>query len=135
MKGNCQQCGVEHTWSRNSKGMYCSIKCQRSSEFDSQVKLWLEEGILPQHSRVPRKYLLTLNDSCWQCGINEWLGQPITLELEHSDGDATNNNIDNLKLLCPNCHSQTPTYKNKNKGNGRLARRQRAIQDYHKARP
>jgi hypothetical protein len=50
------------------------------------------------------------------------MSQPIPLELDHIDGDAGNNNYDNLRVLCPNCHALTPTFKAKNKGKGRAAR-------------
>jgi len=50
-----------------------------------------------------------------QCCLNTtWLNQPISLELEHKDGNHDNNNLKNLELLCPNCHSLTPTYRGKN---------------------
>jgi len=52
---------------------------------------------------------------CDNCGISEWLGKPISLELEHINGNNTDNRLDNLKILCPNCHSQTPTFRRKNK--------------------
>lgn len=52
---------------------------------------------------------------CENCKLSEWLNQKITLELEHIDGDNQNNIKSNLKLLCPNCHSQTETWKGKNK--------------------
>jgi len=45
------------------------------------------------------------------CGISDWKGKPITLELEHIDGNKYNNRLENLKLLCPNCHSQTKTWR------------------------
>lgn len=45
------------------------------------------------------------------CGISSWMGKPIVLELDHIDGNRTNNEETNLKLLCPNCHSQTPTWR------------------------
>lgn len=61
--------------------------------------------------------------SCSCCGISEWNGQHITLEVDHIDGQSANNNVNNLRLLCPNCHSQTDTYKAKNKGNGRTYRK------------
>ena len=48
---------------------------------------------------------------CYQCGLKEWNNQPIPLELEHKDGNHNNNNLDNLTILCPNCHAQTPTYR------------------------
>jgi len=67
----------------------------------------------------------TLGRYCHICKNTEWLGDPITLELDHIDGNAENNAADNLRLLCPNCHSQTPTYKNKNRGKGRQLRRSR----------
>lgn len=51
---------------------------------------------------------------CESCGLEEWLDQPITLELEHIDGDNQNNVKNNLKLLCPNCHSFTDTWKGRN---------------------
>jgi Zn finger protein HypA/HybF involved in hydrogenase expression len=62
---------------------------------------------------------------CAECGLSEWRNKPIVLELEHRDGNSENNEFENLCLICPNCHSQTDTYKGKNKGNGRHARRQR----------
>ncbi|HVY53532.1 MAG TPA: HNH endonuclease, partial [Gammaproteobacteria bacterium] len=62
---------------------------------------------------------------CTECKITEWNGKSITLELEHKDGDSGNNKPENLCLNCPNCHSQTSTYKSKNRGNGRHSRRKR----------
>lgn len=55
--------------------------------------------------------LLERGHRCECCGLTEWLGKPITIELEHTDGDRKNNTRENLKLLCPNCHSQTPTWR------------------------
>ena len=63
------------------------------------------------------------NGKCFSCGIDSWNGLPIVLELDHKDGNHTNNSEKNLRHLCPNCHSQTDTYKNKNVGNGRQSRR------------
>lgn len=51
---------------------------------------------------------------CEKCGLSEWLGQPIALEVHHRDGDRTNNTIENFQLLCPNCHAQTDSYRGKN---------------------
>lgn len=52
---------------------------------------------------------------CCRCGLTEWLGQPIPLELHHKDGNKKNNSLDNLEILCPNCHYFTDTYKTKNR--------------------
>ena len=50
---------------------------------------------------------------CQSCGLKKWMGTTCPLELDHIDGDHNNNNIFNLRLLCPNCHAQTSTYRNK----------------------
>lgn len=50
---------------------------------------------------------------CLECGINEWRGEKLVLDVDHIDGSPFNNSFDNLRFLCPNCHRQTPTYSNK----------------------
>lgn len=52
---------------------------------------------------------------CCHCNLTRWLDFPIPLELDHIDGNHENNALKNLRLLCPNCHSLTPTYRGKNK--------------------
>jgi hypothetical protein len=49
-------------------------------------------------------------DRCERCGINEWLGQPLSLELHHKNGDKLDNRLEALAILCPNCHSQTENF-------------------------
>jgi hypothetical protein len=56
-------------------------------------------------------------EKCEVCGISEWMGKKITLELDHINGDNTDNRLVNLCVLCPNCHSQTSTFRNKKRGN------------------
>lgn len=55
---------------------------------------------------------------CEKCNEEEWLGEPIPLEVHHKDGDSLNNEIDNLELLCPNCHAFTENYRGKNINKG-----------------
>ena len=52
---------------------------------------------------------------CESCNNTEWLGEPISLELHHINGNPNDNRLENLQLLCPNCHSYTDTYRAKNK--------------------
>lgn len=52
---------------------------------------------------------------CYKCNQDTWLNQPIPIELHHIDGNNQNNNLSNLTLLCPNCHSLTDNYRSKNK--------------------
>jgi hypothetical protein len=57
--------------------------------------------------------------SCEECKLDKWLDKPIPLELDHIDGDNRNNIKQNLRLLCPNCHAFTPTYRGRGKNTGR----------------
>lgn len=52
---------------------------------------------------------------CYSCGLTEWMNNLIPLELEHKNGDNLDNSVENLTLLCPNCHDLTSTYRGKNK--------------------
>lgn len=75
------------------------------------------EGLHPNYqSNKLKKRLIAkgiLEDICSKCSLIEWNGRPITLELDHINGDNKDNRLENLRILCPNCHSQTPTFRNK----------------------
>lgn len=67
---------------------------------------------------VLRKWLfrlILLPLKCNKCGLNKWLEQPISLEINHINGINNDNRKDNIELLCPNCHAQTDNYRGKNK--------------------
>jgi hypothetical protein len=70
--------------------------------------------------RLRKRVIYEQNERCNGCGISEWMGKPISLELEHKDGNHHNNIRTNLEALCPNCHSQTSTFRGRNKQNKRL---------------
>lgn len=57
-----------------------------------------------------------LEYKCYLCGLTEWNEMPITLQLDHINGVRLDHRIQNLRLLCPNCHSQTETFAGRNKG-------------------
>lgn len=110
-----------------SKQIYCSPSCssliKRKDLFKS---IELGNAKLPQ--RNYKNYLIHKHgEKCMDCGWNKTnpYSNKIPIELEHIDGNSENNELSNLKLLCPNCHSLTPTYKYLNVGMGRHSRRQR----------
>jgi Winged helix-turn-helix DNA-binding len=51
---------------------------------------------------------------CEKCGITEWMGRPLSMQLHHKNGDGRDNRIENIEFLCGNCHSQTDTYGGRN---------------------
>lgn len=123
-RNNCKQCGKECS---EVGAIYCSNRCQASYQSSELKQSWLNGDINPkQTGGFIRRYLMELHDcKCEQCGWSQ--PNPVTgnvpLEVHHIDGDSTNNNINNLKLLCPNCHSLTVNYKKLNEGNGRKGRK------------
>lgn len=71
---------------------------------------WDELGNAARKVRV----LHEQDGRCNHCNINEWRGKPIVLEIEHKNGDRTDHRRENLEAICPNCHSQTPTWRGRN---------------------
>lgn len=109
---------------KTSNEKFCSHNCE--SKYDiTQLIILVESGVKNLSSYSYKKYLIHKHgEKCMECGwceINPVSGK-VPIELEHIDGNSENNCLDNLKLLCPNHHSLTPTYKALNKGNGRHAR-------------
>ena len=111
------------------RNKYCNNRCQKDYEYKNFIAAWLAGSAVKSSNHIKRYLLEQQNNKCAKCGIGEWCGNPIVLELEHKDGNSSNNRPENLECLCPNCHSQTPTYKNRNRGNGRHARRVRYSMD------
>lgn len=120
----CQNCKQEKEGYRHRPISFCGNICQEQFK-RKQKRLEVEAGkAAPGQAK---KYLIEkygnicLDPNCaW-----DFVKRPINVELEHIDGNSTNNKLENLMLLCPNCHSQTSTYKSKNIGNGRYKRRER----------
>jgi len=123
----CQECGKEYHPRYSSMGKYCSRECSAKARtknvyidyINNQDKYygrsnmsWLKPFILKKQ-----------NCKCAICGMeNKWQDKKLVFILDHIDGHANNNNIDNLRLVCPNCDSQLETYKSRNKRSDRIKR-------------
>ena len=117
----CEVCGKTTERCYTSKNRFCSSKCCGTSNFNTTLERF-KKGEVTQRGTL-RKILTEVNGyKCSECDIAEWNDKPITLQVHHVDGNCTNNMPDNLKLVCPNCHSQTSTFGSRNAGNGRGSR-------------
>ena len=128
---NCENCQKEHTDSYAS-GRFCRIECARSYAsshnnpevrkvgLDKARRVWNQMKRDKSRSKPCEKMtrgtrrLVIIEEQmgkCAACETSEWCGKPLSLELDHIDGNSTNNIRENLRMLCPNCHSQTPTFR------------------------
>ena len=125
----CINCGKELT-DEKRKNKFCCHECSVEYNYKDKVKRIINgENFVRSGGQIPnfiKKYLMELhNNKCEKCGWGE--EHPIThnipLEVHHIDGDCTNNRLENLQLLCPNCHSLTETFGSLNKNSKRFHRK------------
>ena len=113
---NCKFCEKEIP----NRNVFCNNTCQREYEYRKTIKEWLSGNDIMNSGSIKisnhiRRYLFEIqNSKCQECEWNKKNPHTnkVPLEVEHIDGDSQNNKFENLKLLCPNCHSLTKTYKN-----------------------
>jgi len=128
-KNNCKHCKVptnnESFCSHSCRAKYINCRREKKPKPPTRWEIGLNrflKGKISERSAL-RKYLTkTVGYYCYNCELSDWDSKPITLIVDHKDGNAGNNFPSNLQLLCPNCNSQTPTFAGRNKGYGRKSR-------------
>jgi 5-methylcytosine-specific restriction endonuclease McrA len=80
------------------------------------LEVLLVAGVRRQRGHIKQRLLGAglKENRCEKCGISEWQGKPLSMQLHHINGDGLDNRLENLELLCANCHSQTSTYGGRN---------------------
>lgn len=119
----CKKPGLFDTLT--AKGKFCSLSCQGAyKRAETYQKVIEGTGT----ASALKNFLIEENGyQCSICSIKEWQGKPISLHLDHIDGNSDNNRLDNGRILCPNCHSQTATFSGRNTKN---TKRNRYLQQY-----
>lgn len=124
----CAVCGKSLRGKSGKKT--CSYICSRKLRRSNSIQKWLSGNLSglrgTQISIYVKEWLIEKRgEKCEQCGWKEKNARTgkIPINVEHIDGNYANNHPENLKLLCPSCHSLTPTYGSLNKGKGRPERR------------
>lgn len=131
IKLNCKHCGKQLSIGKNKQ--FCSNKCHKEFQYSKYIKDWLSGKLVGYKGKqfaicgYVRRFLLEQNNySCSLCGWDK--RHPVDnkplVEIDHIDGDASNCTIKNLRVLCPNCHSMTHTFKNRNKNSKRNLKNQ-----------
>ena len=119
-KGNCLQCNKVLT---SSVSKYCSSVCSGLYYSAQKKKAWYDGDIKSINRSTMRKYIAEDKGyKCVCCGISDYNGLPITLQVDHIDGNPGNHVHTNVRLICPNCHSQQDNWGARNKGSGRKSR-------------
>lgn len=130
----CPNCGcsINKNYHSSKYNKYCSKQCWADYQWVLKKKYIEETGYVLKTPNAhndtavrctAKRYLIEkYGHKCMICGVEKWLGNPVMLICDHINGDPTNYEINNFRIICPNCDATLPTFTNRNKGNGRRSK-------------
>lgn len=129
---HCAKCGARLQFNQR-KNTFCSNSCSAMSSNPVRIRQKIQRPIRPKRigpsqpevllgadfatlsvGNKRSRVVLEQDGRCAGCSLNEWRGRQILLELEHRNGNSRDDRRENLEALCPNCHSQTATWRGRN---------------------
>ena len=143
----CHRMGIENVGGEDYKEVR-----QLAQKLNIKLKFTYKRNIMCNyHPRIETKDILVENSTykdatklkkrlikegikeykCEKCGITEWQGEPISLQIHHINGIHNDNRLENIQILCPNCHSQTDTYSGKNSNNENTTKYNKSLSRKH----
>ncbi len=122
---------TDHSKQKKADAMAKYYASLSGEELTIRQEQWMETGSKTRATRlqqllaadlqelgygaIRKRILIEQAYKCNRCSLTTWLGEKISLELEHKDGNPKNNTRSNLECLCPNCHALTPTWRGKDR--------------------
>lgn len=136
----CLQCQMPIPYKKRHDNVYCSHSCAAKTNNEKRPRKekipktrekyqhiktseQFELGKITHRDTIRRILIRIRGNKCEICNLPAmWCGKPLSLTVDHEDGNAGNNLPSNVRLLCPNCDRQTPTFAGRNRGRGRQSR-------------
>lgn len=132
---NCLHCNRECKYGYSKYNKFCGRQCQADWKWLNETRPAIEAGQKTAYAvEALKRYLREeLGNQCDECDqVPTWNGKPLVLQLDHRDGNSDNNHPTNLRLICPNCHTQTSNFGSKGCGNRyrQITKRSKYIREY-----
>jgi hypothetical protein len=122
---NCKNCDKKLIRTDN---IYCNIGCYQEYQFKNKYLPLFYLGEIRENKTLRKILIYLYGNKCSECPCESiWNGKPLVMQVDHKDGNSDNNMPENVRLLCPNCHTQTPTFC---AGDNKQTRRNKYLRKY-----